>query len=583
MRNLTATICVALLLFACAPSDGDPPPFSGEVSEQIQLHQIGYYPGAPVRFSVSLYDAVRDSLAPAPAPEEPVYFLTTISGDSIVARGELGTEEDWTENAGARVRYTELSSPGRGEYRIYVPGIGYSYPFSVADDLHQEAFRGAVKSFYYQRASQELREVHAGKWHRPAGHPDLGARFHPSSGRTTGRLDSPGGWYDAGDYNKYVVNGAFPLGQMLALWEDVGDPAADATLNIPESGNGKSDFLDEMKVEMDWLLTMQDEDGGLFHKFTTKNFEGMVMPHEATSDRYVVGKSTHATLDFAGAAAQAARVFREYDAGYAEQCLAAARRAWAWAKANPAVSFVNPKDVSTGQYGDVDTYDEWVFAAAELFCTTGEQEFLNALQANPPKVRYNAGESWTAYMGMMGVYSLLRHEDRVPLEFREALLAEVIGVADSLVEQVAANAYRQPINTFEWGSNSDVLNAAMVMATAHNYAPKPDYLEAIRASVDYIFGHNPLGVSFLTGFGEKTPMFIHHRQSAADGIPEPVPGLLSGGPNPKQQDRQYTTYPTMARPMQSWADQEPSYASNEICLNWNAPLVYVLGWLEANQ
>jgi endoglucanase len=101
--------------------------------------------------------------------------------------------------------------------------------------------------------------------------------------------------------------------------------------------------------------------------------------------------------------------------------------------------------------------------------------------------------------------------------------------------------------------------------------------------VDYIFGHNPLGISFLTGFGDKTPMFIHHRQSAADGIAEPVPGLLSGGPNPKQQDTQYTTYPSMVRPMQSWVDQEPSYASNEICLNWNAPLVYVLGWLEANQ
>jgi endoglucanase len=575
--------CLSCLLSACQNPGEDRPLFADEVSEQIQLNQIGYYPGTEIRFSLSLFDAVRDSLAPAPAPAGLQYFITTVGGDSVMAEADLGPELDWTENAGAKVRFTKYSGLDPGEYRIYVPGVGYSHAFSVSENLFREAFRGSLKSFYYQRASQELREEHAGQWHRPAGHPDVGGRFHPSSGHTTGRLNSPGGWYDAGDYNKYVVNGSFPLSQMLALWEDIGDPAADGTMNIPESDNGKSDFLDEMKYEMDWLLTMQDNDGGLFHKFTTKNFEGMVMPHEATSPRFVVGKSTHATLDFAGAAAQASRVFREYDADYSEELLEAARRAWSWAKENPEEAFVNPDDVTTGQYGDKDTQDEWVFAAAELFCTTGEQEFFNALQANPPRVSYREGESWTAYMRMMGVYSLLRHEDRVPLEFREALLDRVVAVADSLVLQVAENAYHQPIDTFEWGSNSDVLNAAMVMAVAHNYAPNEKYLEGIRASVDYIFGHNPLGISFLTGFGDKTPMFIHHRQSAADGIAEPVPGLLSGGPNPKQQDTQYTTYPSMVRPMQSWVDQEPSYASNEICLNWNAPLVYVLGWLEANQ
>jgi len=156
-------------------------------------------------------------------------------------------------------------------------------------------------------------------------------------------------------------------------------------------------------------------------------------------------------------------------------------------------------------------------------------------------------------------------------------------VADSLVAVIDTSAYHQPVNRFVWGSTSDVLNAAMVLCTAYDQEPKPAYLAGVRASVDYIFGHNPLGVSYVTGHGDKTPMFIHHRASAADGIDPPIPGFLSGGANIGQQDKGSTTYPRYAAPMQSWADQEPSYASNEICLNWNAPLTYVLGWLEARE
>jgi len=150
-----------------------------------------------------------------------------------------------------------------------------------------------------------------------------------------------------------------------------------------------------------------------------------------------------------------------------------------------------------------------------------------------------------------------------------------------LVAKASKLPYFQPIDDFQWGSNSDVLNTAMIMAQAYRLEPKPIYLSSIQQAVDYIFGNNATGYSYLTGHGDKTPMFIHHRQSAADGIEEPVPGLLSGGPNSGMQDAASgVVYPSNATPMKSWADQEPSYASNEICLNWNAPLTYILGFLE---
>jgi endoglucanase len=121
----------------------------------------------------------------------------------------------------------------------------------------------------------------------------------------------------------------------------------------------------------------------------------------------------------------------------------------------------------------------------------------------------------------------------------------------------------------------------MILAQAYRVDPKPAYLNAARETTDYIFGKNATGYCFLTGFGSKSPMFIHHRPSAGDGIDAPVPGFVSGGPNSRKQDAHDVDYPANAAPMQCWMDVEPSFASNEVCLNWNSALVYVLGFLES--
>ncbi|NJB85966.1 endoglucanase [Lewinella marina] len=574
------TACLLLLLIACTdPAADAPPSYADETTAKIQLNQVGYYPDQPIRFT---YADTSAGAGPLTGGASTAYFVTTLSGDSTVHEGVLGDTLDWTALAGVVARPTRIDPLPVGEYRIFIPGVGYSHPFRVAKQALREAFLGSVRGLYHQRASQALPETHAGEYARAAGHPDTAVQYHPSSGRAGGgTLSSPGGWYDAGDYNKYVVNGAFPVGQLLALYEDVGDPAPDGSLNIPESSNGKSDYLDEIKYELDWLLTMQDDDGGLFHKLTTLKFAGMVMPEAATKTRFVVGKSTTATFDFAGATAQAARVFRDYDPAYADQLLAAARRAWAWGTANTGAFFINPDDVSTGEYGDGNADDERAWAAAELFATTGEQEFYNDLQANPPRVRFAPGVGWTSYMANLAAFTLLRHPDRVPQEFLAGLREQIITLADSLVDDTDRTAYFQPIDAFGWGSNSDVANAAMLLAAAHRQEARPEYVAAMRDAMNYLLGHNPNGVCYLTGFGTRSPQFIHHRPSAADGIDAPVPGLLSGGPNTAQQDRADTKYKPGAAPMQSWADQTPSYASNEICLNWNAPFTYVAGYLEA--
>ncbi|NNK75961.1 MAG: cellulase [Maribacter sp.] len=541
----------------------------GNYSEQIRLNQIGYYPGASKKAVIVNGNGAMD------------FQLVDAKTMKTVFHDKLSEEMSW-ELAGENVQIADFSTvTDEGEYLIYIKSLGYSYPFKIEPHVLKDVFLGSVKPMHYPRMRMASEEKYAGKWHRPMAHPDDSVAFHSSSGKKVGFLNSPGGWYDAGDYNKYVVNGSFPLGQFYLFQEQYPNIIADGELHIPESGNGVSDYLDELKYEMDWLLTMQDEDGGLFHKLTALNFEAMVMPHEANSQRFIVGKGTAATLDFAACAAQAYRIFENTDAIYAQKCLLASKKAYAWALKNPNVEFLNPEGVSTGQYGDKNFDDEWFWANAELFISTQNKKYLNALTKDPFNFEFVPGDNWTKFMRFMGMFTLLENKKVLPQEVYESLKTGILRTADELLKRTQELDYFQPLDDFQWGSNSDVLNAALLMSQAYRLDPKPDYLIAVQHAADYVLGNNATGYSFITGFGHKTPMFIHHRQSEADGIVEPVPGLISGGPNfGKQDTSDGVVYPENASPMQSWVDQEPSYASNEICLNWNAPLTYVLGFLE---
>src|SRR5205085_5545672 len=169
----------------------------------------------------------------------------------------------------------------KGTYVIYVPGIGNSWSFHINDDVHKDVAISILKGFYYIRSSIPLEKKYAGKWHRPAGHPDTAVLVHPSAAsvkRPAGTVIlTPGGWYDAGDYNKYVVNSGITTGTLLAAYEDFPEYFSQLDMNIPESGNGIPDILDEALYNMRWMLSMQDSnDGGVYHKCTNAAFDPMV-------------------------------------------------------------------------------------------------------------------------------------------------------------------------------------------------------------------------------------------------------------------------------------------------------------------
>lgn len=562
MKNLLL-IFALLALLACKKT---------EKTAEIRLNQLGYFPNSVKRTIVANSAAKQ-------------FEIRTLDNNTLFT-GDLSEPTEW-DKSGESLQLADFSSfTIPGTYVLYVNDAQEAYQFEIKPDLYKDAFKAALKNYYYIRASMDLDEKYAGKWHRKMGHPDTLCYFHPSALRGNGKMASPGGWYDAGDCNKYVVNAGVTVGTLLNLYEMYPGQVTDGFTNIPESGNKFSDLLDEVKYELDWILTMQAPDGASHFKLSSKNFTGFIMPEDDTTGRYVIGKSTASSLNFAAMIAQASRLYKNYDPEFAGKCLVAAERAWNWANDNPNIVFKNPSDIVTGEYGDSTFTEEFWWAASELFLATNKQEFLDYLSNNEPYVAMEIGESWRQFLGNIGSFSLLLNEDKIPSELKEKVQNKLLNLANQLFAKMESIPYRIALDDFQWGSNSDVQNTTIIFAYAYKLTNDPKYLNAVVETMDYIFGKNATGYSFMTGFGSKTPMNIHNRPSAADGIAEPVPGFIVGGPNNNREDdisksEWGVEYPAKL-PAKSYVDKQGSYASNETCINWNAPAVFVLGFLEAN-
>lgn len=553
-------------------------------SDAIRLNQVGFYPSAP-------------KVAMIAGDTGDVFEVKDEKSGKTRLKGKLGSTRT-SQHSGKLTRLADFSQLRKpGTYIIEVAGVGKSAPFRIGGGVHRPVAEAALKGFYYQRASTELPEKYAGKWARPAGHPDNKVLIHASAvseGRPeNGAISSPRGWYDAGDYNKYIVNSGITMGTLMSLYEDYPLYFEDLNVNIPESNNGVPDLLDEVIWNLRWMLTMQDPaDGGVYHKLTNPRFDGMIMPDAAHNPRYVVQKSTAATLDFVAVMAQATRVFKTFDhkfPGLADSCTTAAVKGWQWAEKHPAILYnqdaMNKEfdpDVATGTYGDRSVKDEWIWAACEMYATTGKPDYIREvdLELQQPM----ALPAW-AQVKTLGYYTLLRFAEKLqlPAEQSGALRKSVLDYSSRLLEDLE----KQPYNTvmgknrldYAWGSSSVAANQGIALLYAYQLSKDQKYLYAALGNLDYLLGRNATSYCFLTGFGSKRVMHPHHRLSIADGIVDPIPGLLSGGPNPGQQDK-CAGYPNKFAD-ESFTDQDCSYASNEIAINWNAPMVYLAAALDS--
>lgn len=493
------------------------------------------------------------------------------------------------------IDFSSITKPGR--YTL-VAGR-HQQSFIISSDPYTEALKASIKGYYYQRSGESLERKYAGEYARPAAHLDTHVMVHSSAAtpkRPAGTIiSSPKGWYDAGDYNKYIVNSGFTLGLILQSYQLHQDRFNALNLQIPESDNKIPDILDEMMYNLEWMLTMQDPtDGGVYHKLTTPNFEGFVMPEDCKQQRYVVQKTTTAALDFAATMALAARIYQRFPEfqSFCRQAIESAERAYAWAVKYPTVYYDqdgNNKKLSpaiqTGGYGDNHTEDEFFWAATELYLTTSETSYLEqAKQFVPDEFSIPA---WGNVAGL-GIFQWVNQEllgtpdaGKLPMkEIKESLKKK----CDEDIQELATSSFHSIFGNsakdFHWGSNAESCLGRGV-AQMYEYALTKDskYRQAALSTLDYFFGRNATGYCYLTGFGTQRVMNIHHRISAADNIKEPVPGLVAGGANKGQEDAKFVPAYTSKIPDESYQDHVGSYASNEIAINWNAYLVSLLGWI----
>lgn len=570
LKLIKQVLFVVLLVFtnyACGTSGTSAP----DGQERILYNQVGYIINAPKMLLVAedvakvvIEDAEGNEVFGA-EPQPALYW--DLSGDAV-----------------RKVDFSALVKPG--VYKVILPGHNETAAIEISDRPFRQVSKAALKAFYFNRTAMPIEPEFGGVWARPAGHPDTVVYVHASAAdanRPEGTIiSSPLGWYDAGDYNKYVVNSGITTYTLLRALKDFPVYHSNLNVDIPESGRGVPDILSETLYNLKWVLTMQDpHDGGVYHKLTTKQFEGFVMPHEATNKRYVVAKGTAATLNYAALASKAYRVLSAYEndfPGLAEKCLQHAKYAWQWAMLNPDLPYVQPEDIHTGGYGDRNFDDEWFWAAAELYLSTGESEYKSVLleKYSKPVV-----PTWNRVYAL-GAMSLLNQYASLPDEIRATGLREdFIALVDDLTHTSQTAPYGVSLSHFAWGSNSDVANQGMLKLFGHKLTGNVDYVHSALSDLDYILGRNATGFSFVTGFGYKKVMNIHHRPSGADGIEEPIPGFLSGGPNISVLTDCGPDVERSPFPAKSFVDLECSYSTNEIAINWNAPLVYLAGGLDA--
>ncbi len=554
-------------------------------SENIRLNQVGFYPDAP-KIAVVAGDLNTD------------FVLKDNKSKKVVFAGKLGEirKSQYSGKSGRIADFSAFHKPGN--YILETPKAGTSAPFEIKNEIHKNVAIAAIRGYYYQRASVALPEKFAGKWARAEGHPDDKILIHPSAvspGRPEGTIiSSPKGWYDAGDYNKYIVNSGITMATLLSVYEDFPVYFKNLKTNIPESTNAVPDLLDEVLWNLRWMMTMQDPgDGGVYHKLTNPRFDGMVMPEACKNPRYVVQKNTIATLDFVAVMAQSARVFKNFEKelpGLSDSCKAAALKGWAWAEKNPSLEYHQNEmnktfdpAIVTGGYEDKDGKDERIWAASEMYILTKDEVFLKNISFETDKPM--PLPSWSQVKAL-AYYTIIRNEKSlgpVDQQYLRSIKKSVTDFSDDLIQDIETQPYNTVMGKnardFAWGSNAVASNQGIALIQAYRMTKNKKYLDAALGNLDYILGRNATGYSFLTGFGSKQVMHPHHRPSVADGIVEPVPGLLSGGPNPAQQDK-CAGYPNNFAD-ESFLDADCSYASNEIAINWNAPFVYLAAAIEA--
>ncbi|WP_447003283.1 glycoside hydrolase family 9 protein [Saccharothrix isguenensis] len=580
------TVCVdnVSLIGGVKPPGGDP----ALPAKKVNVDQVGYVPGLPKHATLT-----SDATAPQ------TWVLKNSAGASVatgqtVPRGSVDPESGDSTHL---IDFSSYDTVGTG-YTLTV-GTETSFPFDIATEAIKKLRYDSLAFFYHNRSGIEIEAQYVGaEYARPAGHldvaPNKGDNNVPclSTVPCGYTLDVRGGWYDAGDHGKYVVNGGISAWQVLNTYERaklIGDVQAlrDGTLAIPERANGVPDILDEARWEVEFLLKMQAPDGMVHHKIHDANWTGLPMlPHEDPQARRLSATSTAATLNMAAVAAQSARIWKTIDPAFSAKAQAAAVKAYAAAKANPN-KIADPNDgTGGGSYSDATVTDEFYWAAAEMYATTGEATYRTDVTSSKHFKGASLdtrGFDWGS-TGPLGDITLALVPNGLPAADIAAIKSAFTAIADAHLSQMATQGYPapyKPTTGYDWGSNGLIANNIAVLALAHDFTGAAKYRTGVFEGLHYLMGRNPLSYSYVTGYGDQPVKNVHHRHWANQlepTLPTAPPGVLSGGPNSALQDPVSARLLEGCKAQKCFVDHIEAYSVNEVTVNWNSAFAWISNW-----
>lgn len=526
---------------------------------RIFVNQAGYYPD-------------RKKTAVMNFPCESFQILDSGGTCRYEGKTELFGYDGNSGDTVYRADFSDFTK--KGNYRV-VSGKEMSAEFCIGENVYDKVFRDVLKAFYYLRCGCGLEEKYAGVYKHGKCHTAPALLYNDKKTE----VNVSGGWHDAGDYGRYVTAGACAAAHLLYAYK-MFPSSFEKQLTIPESD--MPSLLAECRYELEWLIKMQSEDGGVYHKVTTERHAPFVMPEEDTAQLYVFNVSSSATADCGAVCALASGIYEKYDKNFSEKLRSTAEKACKWLEKHPEfVGFENPGDCNTGVYGEQDDHSNRFWIYAEMYALTGDRKYHDKIKKTLENT-FSLTAMGYAEMGGLGALAYLLcgygTDEILANKFTDSFHRE----AERLKNIAGQCGYGCAMeeSDFEWGSNMTLMIHGMIFAVSDYLMKKPAYKKYAATQLDYLLGVNPTGYSYVTGNGEFCCNNPHLRPAYADGIDECIPGMISGGPNRFPCDRDAEILiPKGTPPMKCYADDVGCYSLNEVTIYWNSPAAFVLGYL----
>lgn len=503
---------------------------------------------------------------------------------NVVYQGNISdhfSPDQSTGDSTSLIEFSAFKEPGRYYIRDKeFPNIK-STPFTIGTNLYKSAALTAIQSYYYNRCGTAV--DNGEPWSHPVCHLQDAVFYSDPSARR----DVSGGWHDAGDYNKFSVNTSFSVALLLKLYENDSKYFKDSQLDIPESDNGIPDILDEAQWALVWLLKMQNDEGGVYHKVSQKKWIGEFLPQNDPATRYIFGVSSASTAAFAAVTALAARIYEPYERDFSQRLTNASLLAWKYLEDHtdiqPAGGFKNPPDVRGGEYGDGSDHDERSWAAIELYRLTGDHKFLDYFITHysdldvfdmPPL-------SWKN-VHSFAICTFL--ETKIPEAYQTQkllVLRQLVAYGAGLLNTHQMNNYFTLLEKDEyyWGSASVTLGYSYVLLELYHQTGGGRYKQAVLDQLHYVLGRNPFGKSLVTGVGTVSVEHPYHQFSMKLDYDKPVPGMLVGGAN----NHLFLNGDEISpHPGKNYEDNSKNYLVNEVAINYTAIFAYIAGSFPAN-